>query len=163
MSMPPPRPPKPAAPDAAGALSRVALLTSRWVERLLAPLTVAQYLALHAVRRGDLVAGELARATGVSAAAVSQLLAGLEDAGLVSRARESDDRRRQALALSSEGRRALRAAERRVQAPLAALLAELPPREAAALGHALPLLEALLAGTPPPRRPPPPPPPHRRG
>src|SRR5438132_11553894 len=51
--------------QAAEALSRVAPLVSRWVERLLAghdpPLTLAQYLALHAVGKGDLVGSELAR------------------------------------------------------------------------------------------------------
>lgn len=159
MGMPPSRPPEPPLPDTAGALARVALLTGRWAERLLAPLTVAQYLALHAVARADVAAGELARATGVSAAAVSQLLAALEDAGLVTRARDAGDRRRQAVALTPAGRGALRAADRRVQRPLATLLAELPPHETRALHHALPALEALLAGTPPPRRPPPPPPP----
>ena len=164
MRMPAPRPPKPSPSDTAGALARVALLTGRWAERLLAPLTVAQYLALHAVGRDDIAASDLARATGVSAAAVSQLLAALEDAGFVTRAREAQDRRRQAVALTPAGRSALRAGERRVQGPLATLLADLPPHEARALHHALPALESLLAGTPPPRRPPPPPPPppHRR-
>jgi DNA-binding MarR family transcriptional regulator len=156
MGMPAPRRPKPPPPPPppAGALARVALLTGRWVERLLAPLTVAQYLALHAAQRADLAAVELARATGVSPAAISQLLAGLEDAGLLTRARADDDRRRHSVALTADGRGALRAAERRVQGPLGDFLAQLPPRDAAALGRALPALESLLAGTPPPRRPP---------
>jgi DNA-binding MarR family transcriptional regulator len=158
--MPPPRHPEPPA-GSAGELARVALLASRLVERVLAPLTVAQYLALHAARDGDLAAAELARATGVSPAAVSQLLATLDNAGLVRRERAAGDRRRQAIALTAGGRRALRAADARVDAPLADLIAELPPPDAAALGRALPPLAALLAGTRPPPRPAPPRPPRR--
>src|SRR6266704_2121314 len=84
--------------DAADGLARVAPLVARWIERLLAshepPLTVAQLLALEAAEDG-IVGGELAKRAAVSPAAVSQLLSGLEDAGLVERLRASDDRRRQ--------------------------------------------------------------------
>jgi DNA-binding MarR family transcriptional regulator len=154
----PPRRPTESPADAAAGLARVSLLAARLAERVLAPLTVAQYLALHAARDGDLAAAELARATGVSPAAVSQLLATLEDAGLVRRERAAGDRRRQTIALTAAGRRAVRAADARVGAPLADLIAELPPPDAAALGRALPPLAALLAGTRPPPRPAPPPP-----
>src|SRR6266536_1285463 len=89
--------------QAAEALVRTAPLVSRWIERLLAghepPLTVAQYLALQAVGEGEVVGSELARRTAVSSAAVSQLLAALESAGLLERGRLSDDRRRQPLTL----------------------------------------------------------------
>ena len=63
----------------------VAPLVSRWIERLLSrhdpALTVAQYLALRAIAAGDLTGAELARRTGVTGPAVSQLLTGLADAG----------------------------------------------------------------------------------
>src|SRR5690349_17610000 len=86
----PPHPHHRASRDrAAEALGRVAPLISRWVDRLLAghapPLTLAQFLALQAVAEGDLVGSELARRTAVSPAAVSQVLAGLGDAGLLDR------------------------------------------------------------------------------
>jgi DNA-binding MarR family transcriptional regulator len=148
--VPAPRRPQPA-PDPA-ALARVALLTGRLVERLLAPLTVAQYLALHAAAGGELSAADLARATAVSPAAVSQLLAALEEAGLVERSRTAEDRRRQTVELTAGGRGALRDADRRARGPIAALLRGLGPRERDGLARALPELEALLAGTPPPRR-----------
>jgi DNA-binding MarR family transcriptional regulator len=53
---------------------------------------------------------ELARRTGVSAAAVSQLLGALEAAALVRRV-PGEDRRRQDLALTEAGERALAAAD----------------------------------------------------
>jgi DNA-binding MarR family transcriptional regulator len=158
--------------QAAEALVRTAPLVSRWIERLLAghdpPLTVAQYLALQAIDEGEIVGAELARRTAVSPAAVSQLLAGLEEGSLLTRARLEDDRRRQPLALTEQGQWALRSAQAALRERLAGLLADLPPPEADALARLLERLQASLSGTPPPprpHRPPPPPPrgPKRRG
>jgi MarR family transcriptional regulator, temperature-dependent positive regulator of motility len=153
--------------QAAEALVRTAPLVSRWIERLLAghepPLTVAQYLALQAVDEGDVVGSELARRTAVSPAAVSQLLAALEKAGLLQRQRLADDRRRQPLALTEQGERTLRSAQTVLREQLAGLLTNLSPPEADALAHLLERLEASLGGTAPPPRPHrPPPPPQRR-
>src|SRR5438034_4047711 len=108
--MPRPR----AQPNAADALATAAPLATRWIERLLAahdpPLTVAQFLALRAVAAGRVGAADLARRAAVSAAAVSQLVADLERAGLLDRAAAADDRRRQELELSSLGRTVLSSA-----------------------------------------------------
>jgi len=152
--------------EAAEALAAVAPLATRWIERLLAvhepPLTVSQYFTLRAIAREQVSGSELARRAGVSGPAVSQLLAGLDDLGLVER-RPGPDRRRQELELSAEGRLAFRSAEALLRDRLAGLLGDLPPPEADALSRLLPRVEALLSGAPPPRRPPPPPPPpHRR-
>jgi DNA-binding MarR family transcriptional regulator len=162
-----PRPRRPTGSRlAAEALVRTAPLVSRWIERLLSahdpPLTVAQYLALQAVAEGEIVGAELARRTAVSPAAVSQLLAGLEESGLLTRARLEDDRRRQPLVLTEHGQRALRSAQKALRERLAGLLADLPPPEADALARLLERLQASLSGTPPPPRPhrPPPPGPH---
>jgi DNA-binding MarR family transcriptional regulator len=156
--------------EAAEALARTAPLVSRWIERLLAahepPLTVAQFLALRAVGEGEVVGAELARRAAVSAAAISQLIAGLEASGLVERRRHADDRRRQPLALTPGGERALRSAQAALRERLAALLADLPPPETDALARLLGTIESTLAGiAPPPRphRPPPPAPPPSRG
>jgi DNA-binding MarR family transcriptional regulator len=149
-------------PDAAQALAAVAPLATRWIERLLAqhdpPLTVTQYLALRAIAREGVSGTELARRSGVSGPAVSQLLAGLADAGLVERQPVDSDRRRLALVLSATGRRAFAAAEALLGERLGSLLAE-------ALSRLLPRVEATLSGAHPPRRPPhpPPPPPPRPG
>src|SRR5437763_2992401 len=151
--------------QAAEALVRTAPLVSRWIDRLLAahdpPLTVAQYLALQAIAEGEVLGAELARRAAVSPAAVSQLLAALEEDGLLTRGRLEDDRRRQPLALTEQGQWALRSAQTALRERLAGLLGELPPHEAEALARLLDLLEASLSGTPPPRRPQrPPAPPH---
>jgi DNA-binding MarR family transcriptional regulator len=157
--------------EVADALVAVAPLVSRWIERLLAghdpPLTVAQFLTLRALASGAVSGSDLASRAGVSGPAVSQLLAGLAEAGLLERREFEDDRRRQALALSAGGRRTLASAQALLRTRLAALLGELPRPEADALARALPRVEATLSGAPPPRRPRPPPgapprPPHRR-
>ncbi|MCL2769407.1 MAG: MarR family transcriptional regulator [Solirubrobacterales bacterium] len=160
----PPRrqaPGRPGATAAAEALVAVAPLVSRWMERLLAAhepsLTLAQFEALLAIA-GERVSGsELARRAGVSGPAVSQLLAGLTAAGLLERRELSEDRRRQQLTLSRQGRRAVSSARALLSARVSALLAELPPPEADALARALPHVHATLGGSPPPRRPPHPP------
>lgn len=152
---------KPAGRQAAEALVRTAPLVSRWIERLLAghdpPLTVAQYLTLQAIADGEVVGAELARRAAVSPAAISQLLAALEDAGMLSRGRVDDDRRRQALVLTEHGRWVLDSAHTALRERLAGLLADLPPRETDALARLLERLEASFSGTPPPPRPPRPP------
>ena len=152
---------------AAAALTVVSPLVARWIERLLAahepPLTVAQYLALEAAASGEVAGADLARRTAVSPAAVSQLLAGLEDAGLLQRTRSDEDRRRQALTLTMAGVETLRSARLELRLGIAGALGEMPPHEADALADALERVGAILAGAPPPRRPPRPPgPKHRR-
>jgi DNA-binding MarR family transcriptional regulator len=158
-------PPTPNAPGAvrpvaetADALVAVAPLAVRWIERLLAshrpPLTVAQLLALRAIADDDVTGSELARRTGVSGPAVSQLLAGLVDAGLATRSPLEDDRRRWALGLSPAGRRALQSALSLLRKQFGELLGGLARPQADALARALPRVEALLSGAPPPRRPP---------
>ena len=139
--------------QAAERLARTAPLVSRWIERVLAahdpPLTVAQYLALQAIADGEVVGAELARRAAVSPAAVSQLLAALEDAGLLSRDRREDDRRRQPLALTEQGRWTLESAQTALRERLAGLLADMPRAETDALARLLERLEASLSGTPP--------------
>lgn len=159
--------------EAADALIAVAPLANRWIERLLAghqpPLTVTQFLALRAIASEGASGSELARRAGVSGPAVSQLLTGLAEAGLLNREELAEDRRRQTLTLSARGQRALTSAQALVRERLAPMLAELPRPKADALRRALPHLEAALSGASPPRRPPPPrptggphPPPPRR-
>jgi len=147
--------------DAAAALARTAPLVSRWVERLLAshtpPLTVAQYLVLEAIDSGDVLGGELARRAAVTAAAVSQLVGGLETSGLIARQHLRDDRRRQPLELTAAGRSCLVSVRLLLQDRLASLLDGLPGPEIDALVRLLRHVEAALAGTAPPPRPPRPP------
>jgi DNA-binding MarR family transcriptional regulator len=147
--------------DAAQSLIAVAPLVARWIERLLAghdpPLTPSQYLALRAIAREDVSVSELARRSGVSGAAASQLVAALADAGLVDRRPAHEDRRRHELVLSEAGEQSLRSAETLLTGRVGQLLKDLPHPETDVLARALPAVEATLAGTAPPRRPPPPP------
>jgi DNA-binding MarR family transcriptional regulator len=147
--------------QAAEALAAVAPLAARWMERLLAhhepPLTVTQYLALRAISREGVTGTELAQRAGVSGPAVSQLLAGLADAGLIERQAMESDRRRVSLTLSPAGERAFAGVESLLAERLGSFLGELPRPEADALARALPQVEAALSGAPPPRRPPHPP------
>jgi DNA-binding MarR family transcriptional regulator len=150
---------------AADALIATAPLATRWIQRLLhrhdPPLSVGQLLALRAIAAESPAAADLARRTGVSGSAVSQLIADLEQAGFVHRAAAADDRRRQELALTPRGRRVLASASALLRMRIGELLAGVPPPEAEALARGLATVESLLAGTPPPRRPPPGPK-HRR-
>ena len=157
--------------QAAEALVAVAPLATRWIERLLAagepPLTTHQYLALRAIAREQVSAGELARRAGVSGPAASQLLAVLVDGGLVDRRAADDDHRRQELALTPVGRELLASVEATLSDRIGSLIEDLPRPEVDALRRALPRVEAALSGAAPPRRPPPhrkpPPPKGRRG
>lgn len=137
------------------------------MERLLArhrpALTQGQYLALRAIGRESLGATELARRTGVSGPAVSQLVAALTDQGLVTRSPATTDRRRHELALTKRGERVLESASEAIRAGLDGLIEDLPRPETDALARALPRVEELLSGAPPPRRPAPPRPPEPRG
>ena len=152
-------PPKPRSHtrEAGAALAAAAPLATRWIERVLAthepPLTVAQYLALRAIKAAPLPAAELARGTGVSGPAVSQLVSALVSAGLVERQPSEADRRTSALALTTGGARALDSATALVAERLAELLSDLPKPEADALARLLERVEAALSGAPPPRRP----------
>src|SRR5207247_8748745 len=111
--------------QAAEKLVRTAPLVSRWIERVLAahdpPLTVAQYLALQAIADGKVVGAELARRAAVSPAAMSQLLTALGDAGMLTRDRLEDDRRRQPLSLTDHGTGTLRSAQTALRKRLAGL------------------------------------------
>jgi DNA-binding MarR family transcriptional regulator len=135
------------------------------MERLLAKLepglTVSQYLALRAIAREGVSGKELARRARVSGPAVSQLLSGLAEAGLIERQAVASDRRRQTLVLSRAGERSYDAAQALLGERLGSLLSGLPRPEIDALVRLLPRVDAALSGAPPPRRSPHPPPPRR--
>src|SRR5262249_34031924 len=101
--------------QAAQALVRTAPLVSRWIERLLAvhdpPLPAARCGVRGPAAGGETVGPAPPRRAAVSPAAVSQLLTALEDGGLLSRARLEEDRRRQPLVLTDQGKWALRSAQ----------------------------------------------------
>jgi DNA-binding MarR family transcriptional regulator len=134
---------------------------TRWLERALAPLTLSQFLVLRALAREPLEAGELARRAGVSAPAMSQLVASLEAERLVERVARAD-RRRWEIKPTSRGLELLEQASTTARVSLTPILGELPKPEQEQLGRALQRIEAVLAGTPPPSRPARRPPKHLR-
>lgn len=160
----PPRPPRPGA-EAAPLLARVAPQAARWVERSLAehrpPLTVAQYLALERLHEGEASATDLAENAAVSRSAVSQMVASLDELGLLERG-GGGDRRRQPLRLSRAGRQTLGSARRLLDQRLGSLLDGLPAPERDRLARSLEAVERALHGTAPPPRPRPPKPPGPR-
>jgi DNA-binding MarR family transcriptional regulator len=69
-------------------------------------LTLAQYELLRALPAdGGLPSGRLAELAGIAAASASQMLDGLERAGLIERTRPPTDRRTVMIALTGDGRR----------------------------------------------------------
>lgn len=143
-------------------LSRLAPALARWMERTLAshdpPLTVVQLQTLRAIDGGRGLGADIARAAGITQAAVSQVVGALERTGLVARGeRDPEDRRRQALALTPDGRAALASAETLVAGRLEGLIGDIPGPELDALDRSLLRVADAVAGVPPPRAPSPPP------
>jgi len=109
-------------------------------------LSLAQFRTLkHLHHSAGTGLGELADDIGVSAPAMSKLVDGLVERGLVERASQTADRRRIELQVSPAGRRALDKVRQAVVARLAFLLAPLTPAQRSALADALGGLEQALA------------------
>jgi DNA-binding MarR family transcriptional regulator len=109
-------------------------------------LTVAQFRCLKMVQRSAEVSlGELADANGVSAPAMSKLVDGLVEAGLLERRGSTDDRRRIELTVTPAGKRKLDTVGDRLKSRLAAQLSSLAADELEALERALVRLNQVLA------------------
>jgi len=153
-------PPHVAAPHLVVAALHLARLAERTLAAHEPPLTIAQFLTLRGVADGVSAPGELAARAAVSDAATSQLIRGLEQAGLVASEIASDDRRRHHLRLTPSGTRCLHSADELLQRSIAGVLGEIHGPDAERLADLLARVAGIAEGTPPPRRPPPPPRPH---
>jgi DNA-binding MarR family transcriptional regulator len=112
-------------------------------------VTARQATLLWLVKRSPgLSLAELAAEEGISPPALSGHVDRLERAGLLKRARSSEDRRRVGLALTDEGAKLLRRIRARRTTWLAGRLAELDESDRAALAAALPALRRLLVDAP---------------
>lgn len=116
-------------------------------------LTPSQLSALASIgNHGPLTLGELAERERVSAPSITRVVGKLEEAGLLSRHVDADDRRVQRVELTREGTRTLAEVRRRKDAWLAGQLRGLEHEQRAALAGALDALDALVrctdAGTP---------------
>jgi DNA-binding MarR family transcriptional regulator len=108
-------------------------------------LTTSQLSALGVVaRQGPIRLSDLAEIESMNPTMLSRVVAALDEAGLVRRRADPDDRRAGLIEVTATGRRThdrLRAERGRV---LADGLERLDPREIAAVEAALPALEALI-------------------
>jgi len=109
-------------------LTRLGLSTRRLVDSRLEPLALKlrHYTVLRSLaERGPLPQHALGELLGIDPATTATTLDDLEQAGLVDRTREPQNRRRYALELTADGRRTLARAESALDELDAAVLAEL--------------------------------------
>lgn len=110
-------------------------------------LTALQYTALTVLERHpDLTSAELARNSFVTAQTMSDMVAALQDGGLIERHRDPADRRRLVLSVTSEGRRLLGRYRGRVAALEAEMLTGLSATQTQQLRWALLSCRTALAG-----------------
>jgi len=108
-------------------------------------LSATQHLALVTVaRRGELAIGDLAELEHLPSSAATRVADRLEEAGLVFRARDPNDRRGVRLALTDEGRRVVEEHARLGNAWLARRLALLDETQLASLAAAVDVLESVV-------------------
>lgn len=131
--------------DAAARLRvAVARLARHLRHQALGELTLSQWSALVTVESfAPLRIGELADREGVSAATATRLVASLEEAGLLAREIDPDDRRSFRVSLTASGRDQLEWARQVRTARLAKRLSQLPEPDVRRLLDVLPVLEAL--------------------
>lgn len=115
--------------------------------RLPAPQLSALSVVVYA---GPITLGALAAAEQVRPPTMTRLVGMMEDAGLVSRESDPDDRRVTRVAATAKGRRVLEDGRDRRIAVIAESLVGLPPGDLEAIARALDAIEKV-AGTPNPR------------
>ena len=93
---------------------------------------------------GSSTLGALADAERVKPPTMTRIVASLEEAGLVERETDPQDRRIVQIALTSSGKRLIARSRTRKNAYLAARLDPIDPKELAVLEAAVPLLEGFL-------------------
>ena len=129
--------------------SRLRLDISRMARRLRqeagAGLSPSQTAALATIERhGPLTPSELAERERVQRPTVTRVLARLEEAGLVERAADPQDRRSSLVSISGDGRALLDAVRERKDAFLARRIDALKPADREALERAAAIIERML-------------------
>jgi DNA-binding MarR family transcriptional regulator len=132
-----------------GTMAAIRRLRGRETHRA-GELSFAQYSLLFCLADSELSAGALAGAAALSPATVTQLLDGLEAAGLVARARSQRDKRVVLVSLTARGRSVLAERRENFERVWRAALEEFDARELAAasavLGRLQDLFEEMDAG-----------------
>ena len=128
--------------------SRLRLAVARLARRLRqeteGDVSPSQLSALSSISRlGPLTLGELSTAEAVRPPTMTRVVACLEEAGLVARTPDPDDRRVARVAVTHDGQRFLERNRHRKDAFLASRLEALAPEERASLAGAVALLERL--------------------
>jgi len=122
----------------------IARLSRQLRQETVGTLTLSQWSALAAIETaGSMRIGDLAEHEHVSPPTATRLVASLEDAGLISREVNNEDRRSARVALAEPGRRALAELRRKRTEALAARLAGWSAGDLEVLTEALPLFERL--------------------
>jgi DNA-binding MarR family transcriptional regulator len=115
-------------------------------ERRPAGLSMAQFRFLHIlVKDPDRSLSDMADDLGVSPPALSKMVDGLVERGLVQRKGDASDRRRITLAPTAAGQRLVSGFRKDLEQRLAERLATLPAAEQAVLAHSLQSLQNALA------------------
>lgn len=133
-------------------VKQVELAVRARLDEILRPagLTALQYTALTVLERHpDLTSAQLARNSFVTAQTMADMVVILCERGLIDRHRDRTDRRRLVLALTTQGRKLLKAYRGEVAALEAEMLAPLTQRQAAQLRTSLSACRAVLADDPP--------------
>ena len=108
-------------------------------------LSMPQFRFLHILaKEPDRSLGDIADDLGVSPPALSKLVEGLVERGLVARAADTEDRRRLSLAITPAGAKLVAGFRSQLEEGLAQRLATLPARTQASLVAALQDLQAVL-------------------
>src|SRR5579884_2951336 len=143
--------PSPADAETIGRIRLAVLRLSRRLrQNAAAGVTPSQLSVLSTLaRHGPMTLGDLAAHEGVQPPTVTRMVTTLEEAGLVSRAGSTSDRRAVVATLTAGGARAVDEIRRRRDAWLAERLALLTPAELAVLESALPVIERLAGEHPP--------------
>jgi DNA-binding MarR family transcriptional regulator len=120
-------------------------------------MSATQHLALATIaKRGEMAIGDLAEAERLPSSAATRLADRLEEAGLVARKRDPNDRRGVLVTITEAGRRVMEERRRLGNAWLAGRLSRLSPAQLASLAEALGLIEqVVLADRDPGSMPPP--------
>jgi DNA-binding MarR family transcriptional regulator len=109
--------------------SRVLLVHQAIAERLGLGFSDLKALDLAGWSSGDVTAGRIAEATGLSTSAVTALLDRLESAGFIERRRDATDRRRVRVTSTGKREREVRQAFQPLQDATQQVLASYTPRE----------------------------------
>jgi DNA-binding MarR family transcriptional regulator len=133
-------------------MKQVELATRARLDELFRPIgmTALQYTALTVLERHpDLSSAQLARNSFVTTQSMADMVAALEERGLIERHRDAADRRRLVLALTEDGRALLRGYRGKVGALERRMLAGLTGEQVSELRHSLSVCRANLADNPP--------------